>query len=519
MKRLHGDSRKWSYSAVARSVASLVALVLMASAVAATSDPVAPAPTPGSLFLMPERFFLEDGSLGTAQRGLLFVPQNRSVPESDVLSVEIYRFAATEEAASAALPIFVLHGGPGFTGLEPRLEDPGFFESRIEPLTRLGDVVVVGQRGIGTSRPSTVCASSGGAPAAMGQACKEYWSKAGVDLQGFTVIEAAADVRDVAKALGYQQIVIQGGSFGSHWGMAVMRYHPEIVARAVLTGMEGSDHTYDMPSWVLNSIRRMAKAADSSERLRGHIPEGGLIASFERVLDELRKRPATATATDPETGADTEMKFFLPQVREMLFGYSGRISSRSGMVSWPADIIALAQGDFSRAARVRLERRARSRSASEETRSTMGLRTASFFMLDCGSGISEARLKTLDEDPAIPVIGNLGFFYKAACVAWDADLGEEFRSGFVTDIPTAIVHGNWDTSTPYENALELLPSFSNGKLVTVDGGSHGALAEALQESESFRDALDDFIRTGDLSGLPETVVLPEIEWELPGGKP
>ena len=215
----------------------------------------------------------------------------------------------------------------------------------------------------------------------MGRACRSFWEESGVDLQAFSVIEAAADVRDVAKALGYSQIVIQGGSFGSHWGMAVMRYHPEIVARAVLTGMEGPDHTYDMPSWVLNSIRRMAESADASERLRGHIPEGGLMASFERVLDERRKGPATATVADPETGEETEMKFYLPQVREMLFGYSGRISSRSGMVSWPADVIALARGDFARPARVRLERRARSRSASEESRSTMGLRTASFFML------------------------------------------------------------------------------------------------------------------------------------------
>lgn len=48
------------------------------------------------------------------------------------------------------------------------------------------------------------------------------------------------------------------GSFGSHWGMAVMRYHPEVGARAVLTGMEGPDHTYDSPGGVLASLERMA---------------------------------------------------------------------------------------------------------------------------------------------------------------------------------------------------------------------------------------------------------------------
>ena len=34
-------------------------------------------------------------------------------------------------------------------------------------------------------------------------------------------------------------------------------------------------------------------------------------------------------------------------------------------------------------------------------------------------------------------------------------------------------HGTWDVNTPYENALELVSFFKNGKLITVHGGSRG----------------------------------------------
>ena len=249
----------------------------------------APQPAAGSLFLQAERIVREDGSLAVAERGLLFAPIHRKANSSDVLSVEFYRFPADEEAPSDALPIFTLNGGPGFPGLAPALAEPGFYEREIEPRTAWGDVIVVGQRGIGSSRPNTICERHR-IPPVEGKNCREFWEGEGLDLAGFSVIEAAADVRDLAAALGYEKIVVTGGSFGSHWAMAVMRFHPEIVARAVLHGMEGPDHTYDMPGWVLNSLRRMAQ---KSERLAGTIPSGGLIAGVERTISELRNNQAT----------------------------------------------------------------------------------------------------------------------------------------------------------------------------------------------------------------------------------
>jgi pimeloyl-ACP methyl ester carboxylesterase len=102
------------------------------------------------------------------------------------------------------------------------------------------------------------------------------------------------------------------------------------------------------------------------------------------------------------------------------------------------------------------------------------------------------------------------------CPPWEADLGDEFREYFDTEVPTAIVHGDRDMSTPYENALELAPHFKRGKLVTVLGGSHGALREALEADAAFAEAIWTFVRTGNLDALPDSVALPPVEWEIPG---
>lgn len=465
---------------------------------------LAPSPEPGSLFLYPERIPLESGKFAHAERGLLFVPTNRSDPNSKVLAVEIYRFPATEQADSATPPLFRLHGGPGFPGLQPALADEGYYEREIQPYLDVADLIVVGQRGIGYSKPNTICEPGN----RLSQRCREYWETAGVDLQGLTVVEAAADVRDAASALGYERIQLTGGSFGSHWGMTVLRYYPELVARAVLTGMEGPDHTYDMPGWVLNSITRMAEAAEQDSELAPLIPEGGLVNAFKATLERLAEKAVTVTVKNLTSGEDERVVFSVFSTRQAAYGYSGRISSRRGMKSWPADILYLYYGDYEAAA----ERMVAARSGSGDG---PNYRTASAFMLDCGSGITPQRLATLEADPAAQLLGPLGFYYQSNCRAWDSDLGDDFRTNFDTDVPTVIVHGNWDVNTPFENALELVPHFKRSQFVVVNGGSHGALREATELDAAFRDALMEFYRTGDMSGLPDQVDLPAIDWEVP----
>jgi pimeloyl-ACP methyl ester carboxylesterase len=473
-------------------------------------------PEPGMIFLYPERIRLKEGGFYNAERGMMFVPVNRSKQNSAVIAVEVYRFRASEKANPRTPPIFYLHGGPSFGGLERPLEQPGTFEERWRPFLDISDVVVVSQRGIGPSKPTTVIETTTkplppDQPYDDEKAVREFqqvlakekaaWEKLGLDLSGFTVVEAAADVNDVRKALGYHKIVIWGGSFGSHWAMAIMRYYPETVERAILRGMEGPDHTYDHPGHLWNVYKRVAEEAEKSPRLKGLIPEGGLITAIETVIKRGEKKPFKVTVIDTETNDAQDVLFDRESIKRLSRGYSGDLSA------WPADVITLYNGDFSKAAEKAVHRYKTNRRR---------FITASFFMLDCGSGITAKRLAEYNSDPALKILSRMNWGYTAGCSVWGSDLGDEFRQNFEIDIPTVIVHGTWDTSTPYENALELVPYFKNSKFIPVIRGPHGAIRAALEVSEQFKQGIMKFAETGDMSGLPDKVEMPPVKWVIPG---
>lgn len=480
------------------------------------------APEPGTLFLHPERFEKEDGSLGSVDRGVLFVPLKRSDPESGVVAVEFWRFRAAEGAPPGAPPIFRLRGGPGWPGLRSSLEEKGYFEAAIEPYLEVSDFVMVGQRGFGSSKPRTDCTDLPSPPgdeepneeewrevvreAAAG--CRRWWEERGLDLSGYTVIEMASDVDAVRRALGYGTITIWGGSFGSHWGMAVMRHHPEIVARAVLTGMEGPNHTYDSPTGVLNVYERIAADAEDSPAFAPHVPDGGLMAAHRETIRRLDREPVTVRVAREEAGDSVDVTLDGEAARDLTTGsYLEAVGDRRDAASWPLGIVLLHRGEYRRAAR-RLAPRAEPSGGGVWVE-------AAFFMLDCGSGITPERERALLDDPAREMVVEQNRFYRTFCPVWDADLGDDFRRNFDTAIPTVIVHGDWDTSTPLENALELAPHFENGRLIVVERGTHGALGEAVDEFPDFREALYRFAATGSMDALPDGLTLPEPDWVTP----
>ncbi len=269
--------------------------------------------------------------------------------------------------------------------------------------------------------------------------------------------------------------------------------------------MEGPDHTYDMPSGVLAVLERISAEAEASPRLAGHVPEAGFLGALEELHDALEEEPVDYELIHPRTGEPEVVRIDGNALRRVALGVTGRVNSRSGVGTWPADVLRMYEGDFEPVARALLGR------SGERT----GLQTASFFMLDCGSGISPARREKLLADPAARIVGRLEYLYETACPAWEADLGEEFRRGFETEIPTVVVHGTWDVSTPFENALECLPFFENLNFVVVEGGTHGALREAMGFSPDFAAALMAFATRGETGGLPGEVRLPPIAWSVP----
>jgi pimeloyl-ACP methyl ester carboxylesterase len=302
-----------------------------------------------------------------------------------------------------------------------------------------------------------------------------------------------ADVLALRSALGYSRISLVGGSYGSHLALALMKLAPEAVERVVLFGVEGLDHTWDNPGGRLAAYERIAGAAEVSPELRPAIPADGLLGALRTVLARLETAPQRAAVGEGE--GRTEVVVDAELVRRVAGYQAGR---RSRPDVWPGFLLDLLAGDYSVAAQGAL--------ALRELR----LDDPMHYMMDCASGISAERAARYRSDPASELLGGVNLEYETLCEVWQApDLGPAFRAPLVSSIPTLIVHGTWDTSTPIENAHEVVATLSRGHLVEVIGGGHGALYTLLRHWPPMEQRLAAFLR-GEAVRFPSSVTLPPV---------
>jgi pimeloyl-ACP methyl ester carboxylesterase len=441
---------------------------------------------------------LKSGSTVRVEAGELRVPESRRRPSSREITIPYYRLRS--DSPTPASPIFLLHGGPGSSWLEQFPEDN--MAREVAFYRTIADVIVFDQRGGGRSRPEMTCPDrkgvQSGRPFTMALAadvmrelaiaCRDRWLSAGVDLAAYNTVENAADVNDLRVALGYGKITLIGGSYGSHLALQFMRQYPDVVDRVVMFGIEGPDDTWDRPSATLATLGRIATAAEQSPAFAGRIPPGGLLKTLERVVERLEATPQQVTIG---SGTDRRTVTVTADLVRMIARRGA--DRRNPANAWPEMILALDRGDYSIAAQ------------AVAGAQNLQLPDPVHFSMDCASGISGRRREQVRTDPARTLLGNLSLEYEVVCPVWPSeDLGESFRSNVVSSVPTAIIHGTWDMSTPIENARNAASSLSNAQLVEVVGGNHGALYNLYASWPSMYDTMRAFLK-GESATFPRSV--------------
>ena len=214
---------------------------------------------------------------------------------------------------------------------------PYFEKARV-----FSDVVLVNQRGYNPRRRDILCvwrhASKDKPDSTLKNRVSNYveyakkatneYEDSDVDLSGYNIAECAADVNDLRKALGYKKIMLMGQSFGSQWSFAVMRNHPEIVERAILTGVEPLNHAYDMPSHIMNAIRRIWSHLDTDPEWAPFLPPGGMEEAAESVLTRLEEDGIEVKDTSGKTivvlGPDDFPWDYPAMILELFHGHTER---------------------------------------------------------------------------------------------------------------------------------------------------------------------------------------------------
>ncbi|MFK8031299.1 MAG: alpha/beta hydrolase [Gammaproteobacteria bacterium] len=449
-----------------------------------------------------------------SERGVISVPVNRSSSSTQTIDVEFFRFKRLPEANPDTPPIFLLRGGPGYPGLGDAVENEAFYKRNIQRYTRLSDLIIVGQRGFGTSGdlscPAAPVSSleevntmtqSQARYRRTSEVCRDKYLDKGVDLSGYNIKEMAADVADIASSLGYKQIQLKGNSFGSFWGIAVLRHHADLVKRATFSALEGPDHTFDRPSAVKAAFTNLAEAAANSERYADRIPDEGLIAAYQSVIDKANSIPVATSFVSKENGDTINLSIDGDGFRRFFYGVTTLPVFRYTMSDWPDDLLNIIEGDLSDMA-PRLYQYMTGTNADN----------AAEEIIECSSGISPGRREEIDQDSSRDYVSPPALFDKQTCAIWGEAIIDMDRSEFKTPVPTVLIQGTWDISTPYEDAKTVQTLFSNHRFITVHGGSHGAIFESEEADPEFSDALDHWYVTGEQDLLPQNIRLPTMNW-------
>jgi pimeloyl-ACP methyl ester carboxylesterase len=461
----------------------------------------------GTYVTIPETIPTESGAPLPVERGLFFVPENRRDPASRVIAVQFLRFKAVAAPAGDGIrpPVVLLAGGPGsefdFTGAK--------LQRAVERMRRTRDVIYISQRGNPRARglvpalwvenspeplnePASAERTRAGHRQAVGQAI-DKWSAQGVDLAGYDILNIVDDVYELRAALGYDKIVLRGCSFGSQWSFSYIKRWPQTVDRALLSGVEPLDYAYDSPKWLWASMARMAEHAQADSRVAAQLPRGGLMKAIQTIIERLEKQPVTATIEDPKSGEKIAVTLGADDLRAELPDAAGFPGASHGqrLANWPRFVTEIFNGDYSYLAVKRWKARTQ---PSQDT-----LITA---LIDNSLGITAQRDAKLRAEPEARWLGDINdFYHDTRDLTPTPNVGDAFRADWRIEAPVLLVNGDWDWSTPVENARHARKFLAHGHLMVIEGATHCSEVPELadkqpQAAESLYAFLDeDFGKT------------------------
>ncbi len=248
--------------------------------------------------------------------GYVIVPEFHDNRSDNTLSLGVVRLRST--ATQPASPIFFGAGGPGGSVLEwvpSTTSDISFDPSgAYGQILATRDLVYFAQRGTQNAEPFLNCPEEKAAEEEMARprtfdehlrveievlrTCHTRLVDEGVNLDAFNSLENAADIDTIRQALGYDQIVYYGESYGTILGQHLMREFPDILEAVILDGTTSLSTTY----WEEDSVRkyqivldRIVELCDASPQCRDAYPD--FAENLEAIYQQAQTDPLQVTLT------------------------------------------------------------------------------------------------------------------------------------------------------------------------------------------------------------------------------
>ena len=431
-----------------------------------------------------------------AELGSFRVPEQRGNPKSRMLTLRFVRFRAT--TADPGPPIVYLAGGPGGSGIGTAA-GPRF--PIFQALREVADVIAFDQRGTGRSNEIAPCVPPAAPPSVVIatresiipqfrrelEACFAKWTASGVAIDGYTTRENAADIDALRQAIGATQVSLWGISYGSHLGLAVLKYHGATIHRAVFAGIEGLDQTVKRPAVFDSLIGRVQQLIDKDSSARRAYPD--LAATMRRVHAKLNASPARVTMPAAGGRAETQLVFDAFPVQVMV---GGMMADPSGSAQIPLLYRAMDAGQYAPIASI----------VCQAFCAVVGGYRGMPEAMDIASGISAPRLAQIRREAVTGVLGDAINFPMphVAGMRPALELGADFRAPLTSAVPTLFISGTLDGRTSPAEAREEIRGLRNGTHLIVEHGGHNI----FEADRRVADAVVAFFRG---AAVPTTIRL------------
>lgn len=170
--------------------------------------------------------------------------------------------------------------------------------------------------------------------------CLDWWQESGIDLGAYSLQEMAADVVDVAKVLGHEEIVVAGMGMGAFVALHAATRDDSPLAQAILIRPPGIGYPFTRPDGLDALLETLGSRAADAPALFGLVPD--LNAVLERVIARLELSPVAATVTDPQTGDAEVVALGVDDLRMAV----GEALAAGEADALPKRLFEMVQGDF-----------------------------------------------------------------------------------------------------------------------------------------------------------------------------
>jgi pimeloyl-ACP methyl ester carboxylesterase len=453
--------------------------------------------------------------------GYVHVLEDHAAPNGPTIQLAI-AIVKDDSAAHQDDPLIVLSGGPGQKTIQQAFD----FARIIRPYARNRDVILFDQRGVGFSEPALDCPEYREAlfatldeadPVIAGEThvgslldCADRLVSEGHNLAAYTTAQSAADVDDIRRALGYEQVNLYGGSYGSLLAQAVMRDHPDNIRSVLIDSVVPIEKSLcvDTATNAANAILHLVDACAADASCNAAYPD--LKDALFDAIDRLNADPLPIIVTDPRTGDSYGMALTGDSIRDNLFTF---LYDTSIIPILPQAIYDVYHEDYalmtqlSSARLARFDRLSTGMELSVLCTDDLIGRTPADFVSQLES-IPPQLAGRLDPEAAVQ------FSFFGLCEEWPVEEADpSIKDPLVSDIPTLVLAGEFDPITPPAYARLVASYLPNSYLFEFPGIGHGVVGSGPCAQAIVRAFLDDPTTAPDAGCMAD---LPGVVFDLPG---